>query len=56
MKFSVYFKGSSVADMEFETLNAATKVMEADRLTGIIAIQYPESRVEIIWYNQGKRK
>jgi hypothetical protein len=56
MKFSIYFKGSSVADGEFETLNDATEYMASNRYTGIVAIRYPESRVEIIWYNQGKRR
>lgn len=56
MKFSVYFKGSSIPDAEFETLNAAKEYMESHRYTGIVAVRFPESRVEIIWYSQGKRR
>ena len=56
MKFSIYFVGSSVPDAEFETLHAAKDYMETARYTGIVAVRFPESRVEIIWYNQGKRR
>lgn len=56
MKFSIYFVGSTVPDAEFETLREARDYMEGARYTGIVAIRYPESRVEIIWYNQGKRR
>jgi hypothetical protein len=57
MKFDIFYRGSTVADVSTDTLKAAEIVMESEKLTGVIVIRYPEgAKVEMIWYNQGRRR
>ncbi len=57
MKFDIFFRGSTVADLSMNTLSAAERLMKSDKLTGVIVIRYPEgAKVELIWYNQGRRR
>ena len=57
MKFDIFYFRSTVPDKSFETLIAAKEHMENERVTGVIVIRYPEgAKVEVIWYNNGRRR